>query len=164
MSHDNAPAVAYPVGRTPALAWWLAGLWLAGVAAVGWALFSAPALAHRWLAALLAVASILVCAGACLAFWRGQRARTLLWDGERWSLEPDSGGGQGEEARLHARMDLQRVMLLSLSPPHGRRQTWLWAVAAHDPARWHLLRCALYFSTRSSEGESPVAGQAGKSP
>lgn len=159
MSHDSAPAVAYPVGRTPALGWLLGGLWLAGAAAVFGAVAAAPG--GRGLAALLAGAAVLVCAGACLAFWRGQRPRTLLWDGERWSLEPPAGGAEfGDGAWPRVRLDLQRVMLLGLAPPQGRRVIWLWAVAAHDPARWHLLRCALYFSI-CPDAAQPPAGEGG---
>ena len=151
--HDrDAPPVTYPVGRSPRLAWALGGLWLAGVAAASGALVSVlarPGQGHAAAAALLA--SVAVSGLACLAFWRSQRARTLLWDGERWRLEP--GDDCGEPARLHARMDLQRALLLSLEQPPARRRTWLWAERARDPLRWHLLRCALYSSAPSAAGE-----------
>ncbi|MDR1968186.1 MAG: hypothetical protein LBQ32_05770 [Burkholderiaceae bacterium] len=143
---DDAPSVIHPVGRTPRLAWSLAGLWLAGVAAVFGALFSAPALIQHVFFAVLLAASVLLSGGACLAFWRSQRARQLLWDGERWSLAPDGGSGSGEAARPRVRIDLQRALLLSLESPLLRRPIWLWAEAGHDLARWHLLRCALYSS------------------
>jgi hypothetical protein len=140
--------VTYPVGRTLRLAWALAGLWLAGVTAVVWALFSGSALMHRPSGAVFLAASIVVAGLACLTFWRSQRARMLLWDGERWSLEPGNDDGYSEMARLQVRMDLQQAMLLSFEDPYaGRRRIWLWAEAAHHPVRWHLLRCALYSST-----------------
>jgi len=155
--HDrDAPPVTYPVGRTPRLAWALGGLWLAGAAAVSGALVSVLALPGPSLAAGGLLAAVVVSGLGCLVFWRGQRARTLLWDGERWRLKPDDHDG-GEQARLHARMDLQRALLLSLEQPAARRRTWLWAERARDPARWHLLRCALYASAPSAtaEGAAP---------
>ncbi|MCL1960278.1 MAG: hypothetical protein FWG56_00520 [Desulfovibrionaceae bacterium] len=160
MHANDAPAVSYPVGRTPRLAWALAGLWLAGAAAVAVAFFSVPALPYRGYMAVLFGACIAASALACLAFWNSQRARALIWDGGRWSLEPDSGGGYDEQARLYARMDLQHTMLLSLEAPHVRRRVWLWAESAHDPARWHLLRCALYSSSLSAVAEAPAGERA----
>ena len=143
MRVDNAPALTYPVGPTPQLASTLAGLWLAGVAAVAWTLFSESALIRQPPVAVFLLAAVAASGLACLAFWRGQRSRTLLWDGEYWSLAPGGDDSYSETARLHVRMDLQRAMLLSFEQP-ARRRVWLWAEAARDPVRWHLLRCALY--------------------
>jgi hypothetical protein len=149
MPGSGAPPVTYPVGRTPRLAGLLAVLWLAGLAAVGWAFFSAPASAHRELMAIGLAASVALSGLACLAFWRGQPARALTWDGERWSL------GDGElQARVS--MDAQRLMLLHLQSPSGR-PIWLWAEAGRDPARWHLLRCALYSAAPSAEAPADEA-------
>ena len=152
--HDDAPPVTYPVGRTPRLAWLLAGLWLVGAAAVFWALFSAPALMQQASEAILLIASVVFSGMACGMFWRSQPPRSLVWDGARWGLGPEPGEG----ARLHVRMDLQRVMLLCLQAPPARRPVWLWAEAAHDAARWHLLRCALYSSALSAAAE-PAADE-----
>jgi hypothetical protein len=160
MRLDDAPPVTYPVGRTPRLAWLLAGLWLAGAAAVLGAWMSAPSL-RGWEAVGL-IASVAVGAVACLAFWRSQRARKLMWDGERWSLQPASETVD-ELARPQVRMDFQRAMLLNLAPSGSRRPVWrpiwLWAEAALDPAGWHLLRCALYSSVLSVAAE-PLADEA----
>jgi hypothetical protein len=153
MHSDDAPSVTYPVGRTRRLAWLLAGLWLTGAAAVLGAFFSTPTLLQHGFLAMLLAASVLLSGGACLAFWRGQRARQLVWDGERWSLELDGGNGYVNEVRPQVRIDLQRALLLSLEQPQTRRSVWLWAEAGHDRARWHLLRCALYSSKLSIMAE-----------
>jgi hypothetical protein len=113
------------------------------------------------LLALAVAAAVLACAGACVAFWRGQRPRTLLWDGERWSLSPPVGDAPWDDSAWpRVGLDWQRVMLIGLSPPGGRRAVWLWAVAARDPPRWHLLRCALYFSIGPGAA-GPPAGEGG---
>ena len=147
--HGDAPPVTYPVGRTPRLAGLLIGLWLVGASAVFYALISAPALVQKAPAAILLVASIIFSGAACWMFWCSQPPRSLVWDGEHWGLdsEPD------EAARSHVRLDLQHVMLLCLEAPPARRPVWLWAEAAHDAARWHLLRCALYSSALSVAAE-----------
>ena len=154
MRDRNAPPVTYPVGRTPRLAWALAGLWLAGAAAVFWTFFWILALVHQGYTAIFLGVSVVMSGGLCLAFWRGQRARLLVWDGERWSLEPGSGGEYGDAARPRVRMDLQHTLLLAFEMPSSRRPIWLWAEAAHDPMRWHLLRCALYSAILSTADES----------
>ncbi|MFT4195019.1 hypothetical protein, partial [Ottowia sp.] len=146
---DDAPPVTYPVGRTLRLAGLLAGLWLAGVAAVFYALISAPALIQKAPAAISLIASVAFSGAACWMFWRSQSPRSLVWDGARWGLESEPD----DATRLHVRMDLQHVMLLCLEAPPARRPVWLWAEAAHDAARWHLLRCALYSSALSVAAE-----------
>ncbi len=79
--------------------------------------------------------------------------------GERWLLhtpgtEPDRGG---EGAGVEVRLDAQRWLLLRFRDPAEAGAHWLWAQASHDPARWHLLRCALY-----SAAPSPAATQASR--
>ncbi|QTD43861.1 hypothetical protein [Ottowia testudinis] len=97
---------------------------------------------------------------AMLNFWRHQRARTLRWDGECWfvgaPVEAVEMGGEGAQVLL--RLDAQRWMLLWFQPASGARGCWLWAQARNDPARWHLLRCALYSPlTSASAGSTPAA-------
>lgn len=148
----DAPAVSYPVGRTPLLAALLALLWLAGLL---------PALAiARQPGALgtLVVGLGLLAAGAALwSFWRGQRARRLRWDGACWSLDESAAGSPFEQARVEVHLDLQRLLLLSYRDPRQPRRRWLWAQASSDPWRWHLLRCALYSSAKSVAPTAPGA-------
>ena len=147
--HDDAPPVTYPVGRTSRLAWLLASLWLVGASTVFYALISAPALAQQAPVAIFLIVSLVFSGAACWLFWRSQTPRSLLWDGEHWGMDSEPN----EAARLHVRLDLQHVMLLCLEAPPARRPVWLWAEAAHDAARWHLLRCALYSSALSVAAE-----------
>lgn len=150
---DDAPVVSHPVGRTPRLAAALVGLWLLGAASACWIMVVArPSVDSAFMAAVL-MASLVLSGVACVAFWRGQSPRSLLWDGERWHLRPEDEP-MDDTTGVQVRLDLQRAMLLRLASVSARRPTWLWAEAAHDPARWHLLRCALYSSARSVSAET----------
>jgi hypothetical protein len=130
-------------------------LWLAGMAAAAGVLSLTSMSRFQWYSATLLVTSVAACAAACLVFWRSQCLRTLVWDGERWSLKPSEPGVVGE-ARAQVWMDIQCAMLIGLKQVHARRCIWLWAEAAHDPVRWHLLRCALYSSALSAADDPPV--------
>lgn len=146
---DDAPAVSYPVGRSRLLAGLLGTAWLTGLGAVVFAAFSGSKHTNQALTAIVLIASVSLAGIAAIAFWRQQGRRRLVWDGERWLILDGVGPSRGDEARVHVRLDLQRVMLLCHEDPAHRRRIWLWAEASHDPARWHLLRCALYSSVLS---------------
>lgn len=150
----DAPAVTYPVGRTPTLARVLALLWLAGLPpAVMVVLQQGPAVA-------VVIGLGLLAAGAALySFWRGQRARQLRWDGANWGLCEGAQESGGDEARVELHLDLQRLLLLSYRDAGQPRRQWLWAQASSDPQRWHLLRCALYSSAKSV-AQSPADAEA----
>lgn len=152
MRADAAPPVRYPVGRTPRLATLLAALWLLGVGAAVLVLFDHPALVYKAPAAIVLVVFLVLAGGGLWQFWRHQRPRTLIWDGAIWMLEPSDGSDRGDAAHPQVRLDLQFIMLLRLYVP-GHRPVWLWCEAAHDPARWHLLRCAIYSSAPSAGAE-----------
>jgi hypothetical protein len=155
---SDAPAVRYPVGRSARLAGLLGGAWLAGVVAVFWVLFWPPAHGQKAQVAILLIALLGLTAGALLMFWRSQRPRLLVWDGERWGLAGASDDPADGEFKPQVRMDAQHVMLLRLQPlGAGRRALWLWAEAAGQPAHWHLLRCALY-SSAPPRADEPVEG------
>jgi hypothetical protein len=154
----DAPAVRYPVGRSARLAGVLGGVWAAGAAAASWVCFLAPARTSQAQIAILLIACLGVTAVGCLVFWRSQRPGLLVWDGERWGLATVSGERAAGEYMPQVRMDVQLAMLLRLQPrPAGRRAVWLWVEAAHEPARWHLLRCALY-SSAPPRADEPVEG------
>ena len=151
----HAPAVTYPLGRTSALQWALWLLWLVGGLPVIWMLFEALALQGSAQAAII---SVVICAftwiGAGWAlrrFWAAQQpARALRWDGADWWLElspPAHGAPDAGPGRAVVRLDLQRCLLLHWRAEGKRQSRWLWAERAGDPARWHLLRCALYSKT-----------------
>lgn len=157
----GAPAVTYPAGRSARLAGALAALWLTGAAAVFWAIFSGPALVDQALAAIVLLVFVALSGWGCLAFWRAQTARLLTWDGERWLVQPAVGAQLADGARPLIKLDLQRFMLLGLPRADSRRLLWLWAEAAHDPARWHLLRCALYSFASPAASDAADAGAPG---
>lgn len=137
----HAPVVTHPVGRTPALAWALAGLWLAGgLAVLAWLALAPSGPGHGWRVAVL-LAAQLATGGGLWHFWRTQTARTLSFDGDRWYLRTP-GTADIVAARVRVALDGQRFALLRLHAPAGG--VWLWAEAGGQPARWHRLRCALY--------------------
>ena len=148
----DAPLVAYPTGRSGALATVVAGLVCSGWLAALWVYFWAPALVHQAPVAILLILSCLASAGAAWHFWRRQIARTLRWDGAHWFLStavpPLELGGEG--AQVQVRLDAQRWMLLWFRAAGDRRGQWLWVQARSEPPRWHLLRCALYLPVTSA--------------
>lgn len=157
----DVPPVSYPVGRSAALAAVLAWPVAGGALLAIWACFSTWASALPALNAIILIVVVVVAAGAAWHFWRGQVPRTLHWDGVQWFLGDAAAGGApdlGQEgASLQVRADAQRWLLLWFAPSGRRGGRWLWAQASADPARWHLLRCALYLPQSS-------AGQSGASP
>ena len=162
---DRAPSVVYPVGRTRALAWVLAVLAGSGAALLFSVLFRPLAHVQRAPAAIVLIVSWLGAVAAMWHFWRRQRPRQLRWDGECWFVgaptdaEEQGGGG----ARVEVRWDAQRWMLLWFHPgAAGERGRWLWAEAASEPARWHLLRCALYLPLTSASVGAPPSSEAGR--
>ena len=149
-----APAVTHPTGHTPLLAVLLLSLWALGVAAA----FGGLSLAWgspmpTWKMGVLLGAPLL--AGVALARWWGaQRPRRLAWDGAQWRLTPAAVDGRdGAAVQLQVCLDLQRALLLRVHDPDSRRGLWLWVEAGTDPARWHLLRCAMH-------ADAPATGAA----
>lgn len=145
----DAPAVTYPVGRTPALAWLLAGLWLAG-ALLTLALWWTPRAPLGGLAGGLLLGSLVAVGVVLFGFWRGQRARSLIWDGACWGLREGAAESANDDTRVEVRLDVQHALLLCYHDPRRARPLWLWAQASSDARRWHLLRCALYSSGQSA--------------
>ena len=149
----DAPVVTYPVGRSAAL-----GAGLVVVGALGWmAAFSMlfwpfAQAGSAWKASIL-IASCVAASAALAWFWWRQVDCVLRWDGAGWWLgAPGSPREQGgDDARVQVRLDAQRWMLLWFKAPEAPRGTWLWAQASSDPARWHLLRCALYLPQSSTD-------------
>ena len=155
----DAPAVTYPVGRTPLLGALLALLWLAGAGGVVFVLFLAPTGTPSAPSAIISIVSLIFSGLGLRAFWRSQQPRQLVWDGARWALDgPASGQDGGGPARVQVGFDGQRVLLLRWDAPTRRRGAWLWAQASSDPVRWHLLRCALYSSGHSIARAASLLG------
>ena len=160
---DRAPSVVYPVGRTRALAWVLAVLAGSGAVLLFSVLFWPMTPVQRAPEAIVLIVSWLGAVAAMWHFWRRQRPRQLRWDGECWFVvaPTDAVEQGGEGARVEVRWDAQRWMLLWFHPAAaGERGRWLWAEAASEPARWHLLRCALYSAAPLAAGSPADASRA----
>jgi toxin CptA len=133
----NAPSVTYPVGRSRLAALLLAGVWLAGAAALGaWAAQDAG---PPWRTALASALLALTGCNAWLAWWRSPVGE-LGWDATAWRWTP--AGSAAEPAQVACVLDLQAALLLRTSC-QGRTR-WLWARRAALPARWPDLRRAVY--------------------
>ena len=138
------------MGRSRLLASLLIAAWLAGLGAVLLMHFSGLAYASQARTAIILIAFVVLSGIAAIAFWRQQGPRQLVWDGERWQVQDGARQAFSDGAHVQVRLDLQRVMLLCHEDRAAGRRIWLWAEASHDPARWHLLRCALYSSVLST--------------
>lgn len=151
------PAVSYTAQRTALLGFVLFTLWLTGALLAAAALVAGGA---RWpvthfalLLAFLALATF-----GLAAFWRAQRERTLRWDGRQWMFDdPQVKSSPTPLRRVEIRLDVQAVLLLRCVGPGAEAATWIWAERGREPARWHLLRCALY-QALSAETDSQFEG------
>ena len=145
---DSSASVMYPVGRSPRLAKWLIAMWGMVVSAMVFSAFLVGFTpTHAWTAVVFGL-SFVTATGSCWWFWRQQKAQTLAWDGERWGLQY-SNEPMIEGLEVQVVLDMQRALLLRLENSLMKSIFWVWADAGHDAARWHLLRCALYFPARS---------------
>jgi hypothetical protein len=167
----NAPSVTYPVGRSRFFGMVMAACWLAGAALVGhWCLEVAETGWRQW----LAMAVLPVCGASAWWAWRAMGPGRLRWDGQAWlwhaaantgALRP---GTEAEPVALHAHLDLQHHLLLSLRQSRGP-VVWCWAERVQMPERWADLRRAVYSPARSQAvlddaPEPPVKPAAPASP
>ena len=138
---NGAPSVTFPVGRSslgPALA---LATWLAG--ALTWA-------AWAWQAGFAGGRTViggvvLLACGGVAWLQSGRPARGLLdWDGAQWLWYC---GHEETLVRVAPALDLQRWLLVRLSPAEGRGgPCWLWLARGADPEHWRSLRRAVYFA------------------
>lgn len=139
----GAPPVRHAVGGTRLLAGLLLLVWLGGLCAAVGVVFASTAQALSGPRLAVLVLAVGLSGLGLVRFWRRQRAAELAWDGAGWSLL--EGGRERPLAGVEVRLDLQRALLLRADGVFAAGPGWLWAQAdARDPARWHLLRCALY--------------------
>ena len=133
----NAPAVTYPVGRSPFQVGLILVVVLAGAAAQGawWCLSAKHGVVHGlgWLLWLVLGA---------WAVWRGvhlQQAQ-LAWDGRDWRLQ---AGALSPRVTPQVILDVQHSLLLRLRSEAGL-PLWVWPVQRTQPERWLALRRALF--------------------
>lgn len=139
-SRNKAPAVQFPVGRSP---------WLATVLAMGSAVGLLALLAWmRWGASahpvwIMGVALLLWLgsSGAAWRFWSCLPVGVLLWDGAGWSLQ--QGRKSLQSSPLTVQLDLQRRICVCLRPATGPR-CWIWLEQRSAPGQWSSLRRAVY--------------------
>jgi hypothetical protein len=165
------PAVAYPVGRPPELAFALTLVGAAGLVlclATAWTNRSDAGLLQGWLV-VLGVVALGALAGIA---WRQLLRGSLNWDGQAWRLDPPVDRG-ASLAFLLERVDVVdlsfallirvRVVRAAQDLPGAGAQRWLacWIWAARRdgaPDRWHALRCAALASGRPVPGPvEPIA-------
>lgn len=137
----NAPSVTYPVGRSRFQLRLQCAVWWLGVAVVAaWCWRSGVPLGRQMLAG---AAVLLAGAGVLWGWWRAP-VGSLRWDGQQWFW---TVGGASVAVRVHARLDLQRHLLLALQPDPGRSFA-CWVDCSSQPQRWRDLRRAVYSPAR----------------
>ncbi|MBS0507161.1 MAG: hypothetical protein JSR53_07250 [Proteobacteria bacterium] len=152
---SHAPAVRYPLGRSPALAWLLAALAACSLAGLlAWlALGTAPA--SLSIKAATGLGLWLMAAALAWRWWHRMPVGQLCWDGGQWRLEyPAPGCEHAVQGSPRVHLDLQSGMLLLLAPMAQGRGLWLWLERRSDPAQWLALRRAVYSPARSQAPDS----------
>lgn len=133
----NAPAVSYPVGRSPFQAALVMAIVVAGALAQGvwWLQSIEHGVGHGmgWLLWLgFAIAAL-------RALWRTPQ-RQLVWDGQDWRLH---AGLVSLWVTPQVILDAQRNMLVLLRPA-AAPALWVWPAQQMQPERWLALRRALF--------------------
>ena len=144
----SAPAVSYPVGRSP-FQGWLLGLAGLGATLSGWlwCYQADPAGWRQWLFAMTLLGACVVAGEA----WRRSPRGSLRWDGQVWSWTSVDASACGV---LKVHFDLQFCLVLSLRPHSGAR-VWLWPQRTGEVALWNALRRAVF--SRRSVGQAQDA-------
>lgn len=157
----SAPSVFYPVERSRSAACALVAVWLCAVLThVLWWFAPDAAQGGPQVAALMALPMSALLA---LKGWRSLRPGHLAWDGNDWHWA-EAGQSPGAGCRLHACLDLQRVLLLRLRDAHGAAR-WIWLERSADPARWDDLRravCAHGADRVGAQASSDAARKTGR--
>lgn len=154
----QAPAVRYPVRRSPAVGGVLAAVaLLAGVALLAWGLLGT---AQNTVSALAGAASWLLAVAAAWHWWYRQWCGELHWDGQQWWLDGRLPGSS--PMPLHGapevQWDLQGHLWVCAEAAAGQGRTWLWLECRQQPERWPDLRRAVY--SRAGTGAAGAAAPA----
>ena len=149
----SAPAVRYPVARSPRVGAVLLGAWslAAGMCLWWWLRGGATPWHMAW--ALLSLSF-----GAVLAIvqWQGMPTGNLRWDGQAWWWQ--FADEDEVLVNVSVRLDLQHGLLLHMAGDLPWRAHWCYAERAQLPARWSDLRRALYAPHSSTS--VPASGAA----
>ena len=146
----NAPAVSFPLARSHFQGFFLALVWLCGVAVTLFGCALADPVGWRQYVAL----GLVFCLGASAAWaWRQSPVGVLQWDGQSWSLKSPSTSTTGI---VSVHLDFQFFLLLSLRSDGGHL-FWLWLDRPNASSQWDALRRAA-FSRRVAESSTMADG------
>ena len=138
---DNAPSVAYPVGRC-AFQRWVWGLWVMLTTVVLGVWVSSQGLSAAWFAALVAALW-----GAMWGWSAGQLSGVLTWDGQVWRLHGPVAGLNEATGEVWVAWDAQKALLLRWQPASDTlraKSAWLWLDSQASSHRWQDVRRAVY--------------------
>ena len=144
------PAVRFSVIRSQWHLRLLAIVWLSGLP-VAWAFAENQALYGVVGVSLSVLAAGLI----ALIGWRHASVGTLRWDGQDWHW---SGFDEDALCHLDLQLDLQKLLLVSVTDKTKKRAVRLWLEAVPGDVRWIALRRAIVDSRRSSDAESASSG------
>ena len=150
----NAPAVNYPVGRSPFQGGFFLVLVLLSAAVFLYWLFESDA--WGW-PHTLAFGAWLVAALTAMEVWRRPPRGELRWDGQIWSRT--DAGATTQPGQPAIRLDFQSDVLLEFRPQAGPAQ-WLWLTQRVDAHRWNALRRALHAASAGAVAPADI-GRAG---
>lgn len=145
----NAPAVSFPVGRSPlqgGLLVLLAGLGCFAVAI--WSIGSDRLNWRHWTAAGSCVA---ISASVMWSWWHTSTG-SISWDGVAWHW---AVGARSVRVLPETVLDLQSALLLRLQMAEDRGVAWVWLDRASSPSRWMALRRAIYCLAKRAD--APLA-------
>lgn len=153
-----APAVQFPLRRSPVLAGALALLQVAALLVLlVWLNIGAGAERRAVLPALFLW---MVAAVLAARFWARLPVGALVWDGQGWELRGAGSvvASQSLGRVVYIQFDLQRHMALAF--PEARPAVWLFVERSEDAARWLDLRRAVYSRPTAARSESATQADA----
>ena len=140
MITQNAPPVAYPLGRSRLQGWVLFVLWFTGFLL----LLDSLRVRSEWDWRTLCIFMSVVVAGAAARIgWKNSPIGQLTWDGQLWWWDGPDYQTDVAEQKLAVIFDFQTLLLLRLDSPSTAR-LWLWVERKDAPDRWLDFRRAVY--------------------
>ncbi len=150
----NAPAVAFPVGRSHFQVWLMAAsLGCVSLVVVGW---SASVDAVGWPQGLACGLTVGITVAMLRSWWRAPQGQ-LIWDGRVWKLALPAASMQVQPELV---LDWQAALLLRLGEPETNHLTWVWLERSACAPNWLALRRAVHDPASSSEQATPDAASA----
>lgn len=145
----NAPAVSFPVGRSP-FQGGLLGL-LIGLGFFAVVIWTFESENPDWRHCMAACSCVVISVWVGWSWWR-TAIGSFSWDGVAWHW---TVGTQSVRVLPETVLDLQSTLLLRLHVDENRGIAWVWLDRASGPSRWMALRRAIY--CRARLGDEPLA-------